>query len=267
MPQPLIINADDFGLTDVVCQAIVELGQGGGISSTTAMLGVPEALPRIHRYWDKLTIPCGVHLHLTYGAPISKGMQQYCASRWDGQFPRLRTEIAYPADLAMEECRAQVELFRQEFGQPSHLDTHHGFHRDSRYRAGLLQLAREYGLPMRGGDGGEEVAARDYGVAESSVLEAWSNTGWDTPEAGLVKLREVLGQARTAKLSGVWELVCHPGYTDGHLRAITTLNDRRELERQVLGGVEARALWQEFGVELVNFKALGARDKTSVVEV
>lgn len=259
MYQPCIINADDFGLTDGVCQAIVELGQAGGLSSTTAMLGVPEALPRMHRYWDRLTIPCGVHLHLTYGAPISKGMQQYCASRWSGQFPRLRTEIAYPADLAMEECRAQVELFRQEFGQPSHIDTHHGFHRDNRYRTGLLQLAQDYGLPMRGGDGGDEAPASRYGIAESSVLEAWSNTGWDTVEDGFAKLRKVLEQANTAKLGGVWELVCHPAYTDDHLRAITRLNDRRELERQILDGPNTMALWQELGIELTDFKGLSLK--------
>ena len=258
MPQPLIINADDFGLTDGVCQAIVELGQTGGISSTTAMLGVPDALTRMHRYWSNLTIPCGVHLHVTYGAPISQGMQHYCASRWSGQFPRLRTDIAYPTDVVLEECRAQIELFRQEFGAPSHLDTHHGFHRVNRYRQGLLQLAKEYALPMRGGDGDEEASASTYGVTESRMLESWSNTGWDTVEGGLMQLKDVLTQAQTTNLGGVWELVCHPAYTDNHLRTITTLNDRREAERQVLGSASAKALLIEAGIKLTDFKYLKA---------
>jgi predicted glycoside hydrolase/deacetylase ChbG (UPF0249 family) len=256
MPQPLIINADDFGLTDGVCQAIVELGQVGGISSTTAMLGVPDALMRIHRYWNKLSIPCGVHLHVTYGAPISKSMQHYCASRWSGQFPRLSNEIAYPADVLIEECQAQIELFRQEFGAPSHLDAHHGFHRDGRYRQGLLQIAKEYNLPLRGGDGDEEVLATTYGVTESRVLESWSNTGWEDVETGLTKLKEVINQAKTNNLGGVWELVCHPAYTDDHLRAITTLNDRRDVERQVLGNTSAKALLIEAGIVLTNFGSL-----------
>ena len=255
MTQPLIINADDFGLTDGVCQAIVELGQNGGVSSTTAMLGVPEALPRIHRYWEKLTIPCGVHLHVTYGFPISKSMQQYCASRWEGNFPRSRPEIDFPLDILLEECRAQLDLFITEFGRPSHFDTHHGFHRDSRYREGLLKLAKEYSLPTRGGRDGETPTAASLGVIETNVIESWSNAGWDTVEDGLLKLKEVFVQAKTNNLGGVWELVCHPGYTDDHLRAVTTLNDRRELEKAILSSPEGREVLTQQGLVLTDFRS------------
>jgi predicted glycoside hydrolase/deacetylase ChbG (UPF0249 family) len=69
-------------------------------------------------------------------------------------------------------------------------------------------------------------------------------------------LKEVINQAKTNNLGGVWELVCHPAYTDDHLRAITTLNDRRDVERQVLGNTSAKALLIEAGIVLTNFGSL-----------
>lgn len=256
MTHELIINADDFGLTDGICRAIVELGQVGGISSTTAMLGVPEALPRIHRYWGKLTIPCGVHLHVTYGLPISGLMKQYCASRWEGHLPRARKDIDFPLDVLLEECRAQLDLFIKEFGSPSHFDAHHGFHCDNRYREGLLRLAEEYALPVRGGEEDQTVDAEALGVAQTRLLESWSNTGWDDVEEGTFRLKGVFTRAKAANAGGVWELICHPGYTDDHLRAITTLNDRRDLERQILGGEDVKAFWQEQDIKLTDFRDL-----------
>lgn len=258
--QQLIINADDFGLTDGICQAIVELGKVRGISSTTAMLGVPGALPRIHQYWDKLTIPCGVHLHVTYGAPVSKVMQQYCASRWDGDFPRSRPEIDFPLEVLLEECRAQIELFNKEFGRPSHFDAHHGFQCDVRYREGLLKLAKEVGLPVRGAEDDQMADARALGVTQTYLLEGWSNTGWDDVEAGFSKLKEVVAQAQVANFSDVWELICHPGYTDDHLRAISSLNDRRDVERQILSSVEMSGLLADNNIQLVDFKSI--KEKT-----
>jgi predicted glycoside hydrolase/deacetylase ChbG (UPF0249 family) len=252
--QHLIINGDDFGLTDGVCAAIVELGQAGGISSTTAMLGARDALPRIHRYWDRLSVPCGVHLHVTYGSPISTPMRQYCAKRWQGMFPRSGHDIDYPPDLLLEECRAQLDLFTREFGRPSHFDTHHCFHCDPRYREGLLKLAKDYSLPMRGGLHDQLDDARAFGVPQTRVVEDWSNTGWDDVKAGAAKLKEVFTKTNANCPGGVWELVCHPGYTDDELRGLSSLNDGRDLERQILRGPDAKALWDSLGVSLVNFK-------------
>ena len=42
MPQ-LIVNADDFGLTPLVNQSIVQAYQNGIVTSTTVMVNLPDA--------------------------------------------------------------------------------------------------------------------------------------------------------------------------------------------------------------------------------
>ena len=133
MSQLLIINADDFGLTDGVCQAIVELGQAGGISSTTAMLGVPEALTRIHRYWNNLSIPCGVHLHVTYGAPTHPKAP-----------PRTQKHLKAPQCATSYKQSKQTAPFRGAFWRFSALYHHNQTHPSS--PVSLARLAKSGGF-------------------------------------------------------------------------------------------------------------------------
>src|SRR5436190_22470331 len=89
----LIVNADDFGLTEKVNQAIIE-GHLKGIITSTSLLanGVAfESAVRLAQLHPKLGV--GVHLNLTDGSPVSaparipslvtdKGVFSLALSRW-----------------------------------------------------------------------------------------------------------------------------------------------------------------------------------------
>ena len=51
---PVVINADDFGLTEGVCAGIVKAIQAGGVTATTAMACVPGAVERLKRWAPKI---------------------------------------------------------------------------------------------------------------------------------------------------------------------------------------------------------------------
>ncbi len=67
----VVINADDFGISDGVCRSIGALLEAGAVSNTTLMLGADGALERIDRWRGRdLRGIAGVHLQLTSGIPL-----------------------------------------------------------------------------------------------------------------------------------------------------------------------------------------------------
>lgn len=66
----VIINADDFGLTRSVNDAIFELAQKGTITSTTVMTNMPFAEEAVELLPNK-NISIGLHVTLTQGKPVS----------------------------------------------------------------------------------------------------------------------------------------------------------------------------------------------------
>lgn len=66
----LIINADDFGLTRSINDAVYELAMLGSISSTTVMTNMPFAQEIVRlKVMDNFGV--GLHFNLTQGRPIS----------------------------------------------------------------------------------------------------------------------------------------------------------------------------------------------------
>jgi chitin disaccharide deacetylase len=56
---------------------------------------------------------------------------------------------------------------------------------------------------------------------------------------------------------GIWELVCHPGYSDSDLRAVgTRLTQSREIELSALTSVETRKALARHHIELISYADL-----------
>ena len=68
----LIINADDFGLTEGICSSILELIDKGAVTSTSVMIAAhnsKEIFKRISNVREEIVF--GAHLQITNGRPIS----------------------------------------------------------------------------------------------------------------------------------------------------------------------------------------------------
>jgi chitin disaccharide deacetylase len=222
----LIINADDYGLSDGVCLAVGELAQAGAISSTTLMIAADGARARYRSHIVRaLTGRVGVHLQLTGGTPLSPAREVPSLVGADRRFgdPRTRHE-ARAAEVELE-WRRQIEAVGELIGdRPSHLDSHHGVHRLAALTPVYLRLAREFGLPVRGAPGAR-AQLRLAGVAGTvAFVDDWSATG----RTGADLRDAVLDLARREPGERVYEVIAHPGYDDEYLSAISGLNAARE---------------------------------------
>ncbi|MBN1657971.1 MAG: ChbG/HpnK family deacetylase [Anaerolineae bacterium] len=268
----LIVNADDFGYDEGVVRGIVDLHQAGVVTSTSCMTNMP-AWPAAAAYLRQHPeLGAGVHLVMNDGRPVLPVDQVPALVGEDGRFlndARILRSLR-PGSTAQlcAEFQAQIERFVSDVGrQPDHLDNHCAisYVRPDRFKV-TLDLAREYGLPIRApfGDDLEEQAERlaahnglpswlvrwmgacyrrwvdNAGIARpNTFIQHFSMPGNRTPEYVL----DLIDGLREGWVS---ELLAHPGY-DG---------DWREGDLSALMDPRVRARLVEGDVELVTFRKM-----------
>src|SRR5207237_814650 len=67
----LIVNADDFGLSDGVNRAISEAHAAGTVSSASLLVNAPGFADAVRRARAAPALGVGLHFNLTMGAPVS----------------------------------------------------------------------------------------------------------------------------------------------------------------------------------------------------
>lgn len=151
-PAPVVITADDFGMSADVNSGIVSAFRENLITGASAMANMPafdEAVAAAHELG--VTDRIGVHLNLSEGPALSeqlRGCPRFCAP--DGtlvwQHRMLwRIDAAERAAVAAE-WRAQLDALVAGGIRPAHLDSHHHVHTAWPLAAVAVELAREYGV-------------------------------------------------------------------------------------------------------------------------
>lgn len=150
----LIVNADDFGKSREVNEAICEAFEKGIIDRTTLMTNMPNAkeameLAKEKEFSDKI----GIHLNLTSGRPLTKDMSAdpvMCNSsgEFSADFARsLKTRFFLPAKTRRNveaEIRAQFDRYKELGGTLWHVDSHHHVHTDPSIWRELKKVMRDY---------------------------------------------------------------------------------------------------------------------------
>ncbi|HEX8167312.1 MAG TPA: ChbG/HpnK family deacetylase [Beijerinckiaceae bacterium] len=273
--KPIVLCADDFGLTEGVSRGILELGSMGRLSATSAMTNCP-AFPRMAPGLEDLDgrIAVGLHLNLTTGAPLGP-MPAFAPG---GRFPESREVVrrAFTGRLPLEEISSEIErqldAFEMALGRPPDFaDGHNHVHVLPGVRAALLRTLRERApgawvrdaadrlgaivrrgvsvrkaLMVRGFSFGFEAAARRSGLDANEGFSGFSPFD-QTTEADAHRLFD----AALTALGPRPLVMCHPGYPDDALREIDTVVDTRAVERAYLGSERFRELLEERGVRLV----------------
>jgi predicted glycoside hydrolase/deacetylase ChbG (UPF0249 family) len=228
MERYLIVNADDFGLSERVNAGIVQARRLGIL--TAASLMVRGAAAR-HAVETAEGIDLGLHIDL--------GEWVYRDGQWSVRYERTSSEN--PHAIATE-VYAQLVEFRQLTGQdPSHIDSHQHVHSQEPVRGIIAGLARELGVPLRGEGQTIHYCGEFYGQ---------SGKGVPCPEAisasSLVSLLKRLA-------NGVTELGCHPG-RDRELDSTYRLE--RLIETETLCDPRVHKAIDELGIKLISFKDL-----------
>ncbi len=277
----LIVNGDDFGLTEGVSRGVLEAHRAGIVTSTTAMVGSPYAADAIRQAIQSAP-NLGIGLHLTVSGAVQPVLPPAAIPslvRKDGQFYPFDDWLARydrldPDDIARE-LTAQCQRFVEIAGRPpDHLDGHHhAVYRHPAALRALCDLAARYDIPIRNywSDHPLDEAIRN-GLADlpASAFDAAVAGIKAVLDAGPIPARPARFDEtfydKTATLGdllliltnlpddSVTEIMCHPAYADETLDSDYTT--RREAELRVLTHASVREVIKAEGIELIAFGAL-----------
>jgi predicted glycoside hydrolase/deacetylase ChbG (UPF0249 family) len=250
----LIVTADDFGLTDGVCLAILDALSAGVVSCTSAMMAFPGAAERVLRHTSPLlTGRLGLHVQVTAGHSCAPPAEVPSLVDAGGRFaPSIAAlGVIAPEDVDRE-FRAQALRLRELGLEPSHVDSHHHAHNRPDVSGAFVALARTIGV-ARTGPPHVADALRDAGVRHADRFEA----AWFGGTLTVDRLLDVVAQAFDAiGGSGTVELMCHPGRSDAALERASGYARDRERELAVFCSPELRRRLDDLGIEIIPHGAI-----------
>lgn len=135
----LIVNADDFGLSDGINRGILTAHQSGIVTSTSLMVRGAAAQAAADRASEFPSMSVGLHLDL--------GEWRFDNGEWVALYERAPLDDAKLLDA---EVAAQFDVFARLVGtHPTHIDSHQHAHRNEPLRSIVTAKAAEFGIPVR----------------------------------------------------------------------------------------------------------------------
>jgi len=268
----LIVNADDYGLTDGVSTAILRAHRDGIVTSTS-LLAIAPAFERTARWLaDAPQLGVGAHLALVGEDPpllTAREIPTLVDDRgrlpmsWRTFLPKAAARRIDPADVRRE-LDAQLERITGAGVTIDHLDTHQNLHLWPSVRDAVLDAGEARGVRAvrvtRSAQG--RVVGTVVTRLSSRLTAACDRRGWTYPaastgldEAGHLHESAMIGALRRLAGSGATsaELATHPG-EDGDA-ALTRYRWGYEwgAEADALCSPAVRASVDDLGFELGTF--------------
>jgi hopanoid biosynthesis associated protein HpnK len=286
----LIINADDFGLTEGVNRAIGECHHAGTVTSATLMAGSQAFISAMCVAKSSPNLDVGCHVVLVDGGPLAPS-EEVCSllaphkdvfrtGFADFALAAMRNKLS--PDHIFREAAAQMEHIQKDAGITlTHFDTHKHTHIFPQVLRPLLRAAKECGVrairnpfvPFKALALAHLLRRPKLWVrySEVKVLHRFAATFRREVEvAGLRTTDGTFGIIATGALDqklfnaiigsipeGTWEFVCHPGYNDADLDKVATrLRTSRDAERNVLTSPESKRQFEQHGIHLISYADL-----------
>jgi chitin disaccharide deacetylase len=276
----LIVNADDYGLTEGVSAAILDAHRHGVVTSTSVLALSPAFRTTVGWLADAPELGCGAHLAAVGEDPplltarevptLVDGKGRLWPS-WRAFLPRVAAGRVDPDDLRRE-FAAQFDAIAGAGVTVDHLDTHQNLHLWPLVADVVLELGEARGVKVvrvtrsvERGPVGQTV--RRLAARLEARLDAlgWAYTGASTglDEAGNLDLPAMVAAlarlARTGAASA--ELATHPGRPEDPDRARYRWAYRWDDEYEALGSATVRAAVDDLGFRLGRFSELVPHDR------
>lgn len=255
----LIINADDFGMTQGVTQGIIEAHKQGLVTSTTALTVSDAFLPSmetVHQQAPSLAI--GVHLTLTLNKHKPVLPREVVPSLVDenGYF---WSQKEYLEKVNLEEVyiewEAQILQFLKSGHQPTHIDSHHNVHGGSEGLVGVaLKLARKFKLPIRNSIRKPEDSALVDNYNQTPTTDQMIGDFYDQ-NVSMEQLIQIFDAVQESDLE-TFEMNCHPAFVDADLMETSSYNMRRIEELKILTSQKAKEELSKRNILLTNYQML-----------
>jgi len=221
----LIVNGDDFGISQGINRGIMEAYHRGILTSASLIVNMPssEEAAWLSRDLPRLSVGLHVNFANSAGEPV--------------------VNLTDPNNC-QDELHRQFRRFQELMGYlPTHLDSHHNAHRDPRLLPHFIDLARQYQLPLR-----EHCQVRHF----SKFYGQWGGA----PHLEQISVESLARMLVTEVQEGCTELSCHPGYIDAEFQS--SYSFEREAELQTLCDPSVREALVERQIQLVSFRDLGS---------
>lgn len=243
MVKKLIINADDFGMTEGVSKGIIDSFEDGVLTSTTLLVNGEFSEFAIAEAKKHPGLGLGIHLALTIGRPVTNKVSTLTNEA--GDFWRLsdyhKQQIAVDLEELYMEWQAQMEEFIRRVGKkPTHIDSHHHVHTIPRHYEVVARLAKEYDLPVRDLKGindnyEDAVFMKDF-YGESLTVESLTDSFKEEVE--------------------IMEVMTHPAYLDQRTYDMTAYHVPRIKEMDILRSAKLREFIVKHNIQLITFDDL-----------
>lgn len=133
----MIITADDFGFTEDINKAIINLINDGLITQTSLMVnnqpGTKHAVDLIHKHNLKNV---GLHFNITQGQSMSNPNITFSKEKVG----------SYSEEFIKQEFKTQIKFFKDNNIYLHHLDSHHNIHLKYKFIEDEMKL---YDIPIR----------------------------------------------------------------------------------------------------------------------
>lgn len=240
MIKKLILNADDFGMTQGNTIGILMAHAQGVLTSTTCMMNMPFAQFALNEAKKFPKLGVGIHFVLTVGRPLIEGAKSYTDENGDFIRPKDYPDKKPHADSEelYREWKAQMEKFIEITGhKPTHIDSHHHVHLLPWHVDVAKRLAKEYDVPMR---------------QREQVLETYEYVRCDDRMYGDDANMDFVKNALSTD-EEILEFMCHPAYIDQRLYDMTSYGLPRMKELELLLSPELKQFIKDNDIELINF--------------
>lgn len=239
----LIVNADDFGLSEGVNYGIVSAFKNGIVKSTTAMVNMPAFKHGVELLKENQGLGCGVHLTLSLGKPVLNDHKTIVDE--NGNFHRRITNELVSEKFDLEEVYrefcCQIDTAMEHGVNISHLDSHHHVHTLASLKPVIEKIVNKYELPIRGGF--EEAIDYDNVIA---LIDSFynENVTEDYFKRNIDKLKEF----------DKVDLMSHPAFIDKSLYNATSYSLKRMDEYEILISDSVKDLLEENNIVITNYK-------------
>lgn len=230
MTKYLIVNADDFGLSKRVNEAIIQAHRDGIVTSATLMANMPGFHHAVVLAKRNGSLGIGLHVNLSIGKPLSPAASVPSLVGADGFFSDKRSGWR-EEDIEQEMVR-QFDRLVAEGLQPAHLDSHHHIHLEvpSVYSA-MSKLAQQERVPMRLHPWSSHPKNGPLST-DRLIMDTYEH---DDGTERLLAHMETLAEGTT-------EMMCHPVNEGGELLALTDRRIKEAIVRHSIRLIDFRQL-------------------------
>lgn len=281
----LIVNADDFGMSRGITDAIIVAHRYGFLTSTSLMANMPAADYAVSRAVACPALAIGVHLNICQGRPILPACEVRTLVGENGEFHspremviRLWTRRVASAEIEREFC-AQIRWIKERGFAPSHADSHHHMHIYPAAAGAFVRALAAEGIAcarasrcierprsnLLGGPYGGGMLRRIVVQSYRSTLQHTMFRNLVAPDYRIAisaansdgaTLQERWNAALGNLPPGTFELACHPGLFERGFSENDSIRDRREAELLCLTNRDLRDLIDRRTIRLISYREL-----------